>query len=152
MDALFLLVGLAVGGALGWSLAAGRVARRAHEDLAAARAREAEVRATLEAERRGEREKLVLLEESQQRLKDAFRSLSADALRESSQYFLEVAKTTLERLQSESQGDLFRRETAVQLLVQPIQETLSRVSSQVEELEKARAQAYGTITEQVRSL
>src|SRR5439155_5026283 len=57
-----------------------------------------------------------------------------------------------ERLQSESQGDLFRRETAVQLLVQPIQETLSRVSSQVEELEKARAQAYGTITEQVRSL
>jgi DNA recombination protein RmuC len=152
MEALYLLLGAALGGALGWLYARARAARALYEELAALRARESEMRATLEAERRAAAEKLALLAEAERKLTESFRALSANALRESNQSFLDLAKATLEKFQVEAQGDLFRRQTAVETLVQPLQESLSKVGQQIQELEKARAQAYGSLTEQVRSL
>jgi len=58
------------------------------------RARLSETFARLEEERRIAGEKLALLNEAQQKLSDAFKALSADALKSNNQSFLELAKVT----------------------------------------------------------
>ena len=85
-------------------------------------------------------------------LKVQFKALAASALQNNNSNFLELARSTLEKYQSEAKGDLEAREKAVETLVKPIAESLKQVDEQVRELEKTRAQAYGTLTAQVASL
>ncbi|MGA2621498.1 MAG: DNA recombination protein RmuC [Thermoguttaceae bacterium] len=138
---VFLLVGLALGGAAVW------LAMRA--SLKADLARQA---AMLDHERRQAEEKLALLHEAQQRLADAFKALASDALRSNNQSFLDLAKATLEKFQESAKGDLERRQQAIQELVKPVKESLEKVDSKINDLEKARAGAYSGLTEQVKSL
>jgi DNA recombination protein RmuC len=86
------------------------------------------------------------------KLGDAFKALSSEALRSNNQSFLELAKVTLEKYQTEAKGDLEQRQKAVEQLVIPIKQSLEKVDTQIQELEKARQQAYGSLTEQVKSL
>jgi DNA recombination protein RmuC len=108
--------------------------------------------ATLASERRNTEEKLQLLSAAGEELKVQFEALAASALQNNNSNFLELARSTLEKYQSQARGDLEAREKAVETLVKPIAETLKQVDEQVRELEKSRAQAYGTLTAQVASL
>ncbi len=108
--------------------------------------------ATLASERRSAEEKLRLLAETSEELKTQFKVLAATALENNNSNFLELARSTLEKYQSEAKGELEKREKAVETLVRPIADTLKQVDEQVRELEKSRAQAYGVLTSQVTSL
>ena len=103
-------------------------------------------------ERKAIQEKLDLLDNARTCLTDAFKALSAEALEGNSQSFLELAKSSLEKFQAEAKGDLKERQKAVEGLVSPIRESLSRVDYQIQEIEKARREAYGGLHEQVKSL
>lgn len=94
----------------------------------------------------------ALLAQTREQFREAFQALSSEALRGNNQTFLELAKATLEKYQSEARGDLESRQKAVETLVAPIKESLEKVGLQVQEMEKARAEAYGGLTEQVRLL
>ncbi len=107
---------------------------------------------TLEHERKTAYEKLNILNDATLKLGDAFKALSSEALRSNNQSFLELAKITLEKYQTEAKGDLEQRQKAVEQLVTPIKQSLEKVDTQIQELEKARRQAYGSLTEQVKSL
>ncbi|MFO0793876.1 MAG: DNA recombination protein RmuC [Candidatus Brocadiaceae bacterium] len=107
---------------------------------------------TLEHERKTAHEKLAILNEATVRLQDAFKALSSEALRSNNQTFLELAKTTLERYHTEAKGDMEQRQKSVENLVAPIKESLEKVDTQIRELEKTRQHAYGSLTEQVKSL
>jgi DNA recombination protein RmuC len=107
---------------------------------------------TLEHERKTAYEKLNILNDATLKLGDAFKALSSEALRSNNQSFLELAKITLEKYQTEAKGDLEQRHKAVEQLVTPIKQSLEKVDTQIQELEKARRQAYGSLTEQVKSL
>lgn len=107
---------------------------------------------TLQYERRAAGEKVAILDDATQKLRDAFKALSAEALKSNNQSFLELAKATLEKYQAEAKGDLEQRQKAVENLVTPIKQSLEKVDTHVRELEKARQHAYGTLTEQVKSL
>lgn len=85
-------------------------------------------------------------------LRPAFQALAADALSNNNESFLQLAKTRLETYQAEAKGDLAARQKAVEDLVSPIKECLTNVDAQIQKIEKERSQAYGTLTEQVRSL
>jgi len=50
-----------------------------------------------------------VLDEAQKKLSDAFRALSAEALRSNNQSFLDLAKAALERFQEGARGDLYHR-------------------------------------------
>jgi len=115
-------------------------------------AREAELTATLQAEREAAQEKLALLENARTALADAFKALSADALRNNNQSFLELARATLEKAQEQARGDLSRRQQAIDELVKPVRETLEKFDRRVGEIELSRADAYARLTEQVLSL
>lgn len=106
----------------------------------------------LEKERTANEEKLALLHEAQQKFSDAFKALSAEALKNNNQSFLVLAKTTLEKFQEDAKNDLESRRKAVDELVKPVRESLEKVDTKIQDLEKARLEAYSTLTAQVKSL
>jgi DNA recombination protein RmuC len=85
-------------------------------------------------------------------LRPAFQALAADALRNNNESFLQLARTRLETYQAEAKGDLEARQQAVEVLVSPIKESLSKVDAQIQRIENDRSNAYGTLTAQVQSL
>ena len=96
-------------------------------ELAAMRARIPE----LEAEKSRLDTLLTAERDAQTRLTDRFKALAADALRSNSDEFLKRAGETL---------------------VKPVAESLKDVRDKVAELEKARATAYGSLSEQLKTL
>jgi DNA recombination protein RmuC len=99
-----------------------------------------------------EKAKLGLLNEAQLRLSDAFKALSAEALKSNNQAFLELAKESLEKHQMVAKNDLEGREKAIRELIKPVGESLEKVDRQLQEVEKSRAAAYGVLTEQVKAM
>ncbi len=108
--------------------------------------------ARLHEERKASEEKLAVLDSAQAKLSDAFKALSAEALKSNNQSFLDLAKATLERFQEGARGDLELRRKAIDELVKPMKESLEKVDGRIEELEKLRASAYVSLTEQIKSL
>lgn len=165
MEILFILVGLAIGAALGWFIAqtraaaTGERARLMQADLAATRTRLAEVEAAksrteneLAGERAGAAERITILTEAHERLKTEFSALSADALKSNNQSFLELARTTFGQLHQQSADELGKRQQAIDSMVKPLKESLEKVDARIGEIEKARATAYGQLSEQLKSL
>lgn len=111
-----------------------------------------ELETRLTEEQKMAAEKLSLLNEAQLRLADAFKALSADALKTNSQSFLELAKITLERFQEGARTDLDSRRKAIDELVKPLKESLEKVDDKIVQIERARATAYVSLTEQIKSL
>jgi DNA recombination protein RmuC len=107
---------------------------------------------TVAMERKANDDKLAILNQMTQELRDSFQALSAEALKSNNQAFLHLAQSTLEKFQSEAKGDLELRQQAVENLVAPIGESLKKVDVQIQQIEAARNQAYGDLTAQVRSL
>ena len=114
--------------------------------------RRATLEATLEHVRKANDEKIELLDRATIDLREAFQALSAEALKSNNRAFLELARTSLERFQTEASGDLKLRQEAVANLVAPIGESLKKVENQIQQIEKDRSEAYGDLTAQVRSL
>jgi DNA recombination protein RmuC len=134
---LGLLIGLAVG---------------ASAALLVARARTAAAISRLQADVALERGRLEAAEHAAEQLENAFKALSADALRNNNEAFLQLARSQFEQLRSGAAGDLEQRRQAVEQLVAPIRESLQRFDGKVHELERARTEAYGSLTAQVRTL
>ncbi len=112
----------------------------------------AKLEATVELERKANEEKTAILGRMEQALSDKFQALSAEALKSNNQTFLDLARSTLEKFQSEAEGDLELRQQAVENLVAPIGESLRKVDEQIRQMESVRDRAYGDLTNQVRSL
>ncbi len=110
------------------------------------------LRTLLDAERKASGEKLRLLDEAQAKLSDAFKALSADALKSNNQSFLHLAKSALETFQEGARGDLERRQQAIGELVKPLRESLDKVDQKIHEIETARVGAYASLGEHLKSL
>jgi DNA recombination protein RmuC len=123
MSALWFGVGVGVGALIAWLISRGYFASR-----------------------------MSFIQEATQRLSDTFKALSADALRDNNQSFLELAKSVLERFQTEAKGDLQLRHKAIEELVMPLKESLRDMNMQVQELERSRREGHGALSEQLRVL
>src|SRR3954453_6406152 len=109
---------------------------RDERDSLEARVRDAQMAAAdatarLESERAASADKITLLQQAQEQLKDAFARLSTEALQRSNQQFLELADTR------------FKQAGA------PLTETLGKVETQLREIEKSRAGAQQALVEQI---
>jgi DNA recombination protein RmuC len=121
------------------------VRSRSAADLADARAR-------LDAERRASHEKLALMREAEARMKEAFGALSKEALESNADSFLRLAHTKFEQLQQHATGELDSRQKAITEIVQPLKDSLARVDSKLQDVEKERVGAYAALHEQLRTL
>jgi DNA recombination protein RmuC len=107
---------------------------------------------TVALERKANDDKLAILNQMTQELRESFQALSAEALKSNNQAFLHLAQSTLEKFQSEAKGDLELRQQAVENLVAPIGESLKKVDEQIRQMESTRDRAYGDLTSQISSL
>jgi DNA recombination protein RmuC len=157
-------IGLALGSLVAWLASRGKVARleeraarvgQLEQELAELRALKEErvqLLTRLEDERLSTQEKMDLLKEAEQKLREAFASLSADALRNNNQSFLELANTKLGEFQQSASSQLEKRQKAVDDLVHPIHDALARVDQKLQEVEKERLASYSGLMEQVRGM
>ena len=116
------------------------------------RERAVKLETTLQQERKQAEEKLAVLNEAQRKLSDAFKALAAEALKSNNQSFLELAKATLGKFHESAKGDLDKRQQAIDQIVKPLKESLGKVDSKIQDLEKVRAGAYQGLRELVGSL
>jgi DNA recombination protein RmuC len=121
-------------------------------ELAALRQELATLQTRLEEERKASLEKQEMLRDAQARLSDAFKALSADALKSNNEAFLGLARTTLEKFQEGARTDLEKRQLAIDKLMEPVKETLGKFDVKMGELEKSRLEAYAGLKQQVTGL
>ena len=146
----WLAVLLALGGGLllGWLTAALRGGRR-EADL---RAELEGVRARLAGTAEREASDRALIERSQHELRAVFEQLANETLRNNGEIFLQLARESFGREQTEAQGALQARETAISQLLAPIHTALQKTEQQVAALERERREAFTTLRTQIESL
>lgn len=99
-----------------------------------------------------QQEKLVLLQQAQERLTEVFKTISTEALNHNVHTFLELATARFEKIQDHAKQDLTLRQQAIDHLVKPIHSCLQTVDQKMADLERARLIAYSSLSEQVGSL
>jgi DNA recombination protein RmuC len=135
---LTMLSGVLLGAVIGFLVGRSREAG-ARIDLAA-RASAADERARAA----GERAELI-----EEQLADRFQVLSAQAVDASTRRFLELAEGRLGAANAKAAGELETRRAAVESLVGPLKETMSRVETALRESDAQRRASHAALTEQV---
>ncbi len=177
--AVWVCAGLAVGALVAWLVANGR-AQAAQAELAGLRkaieekeqglrAKEEElkaereaskaageelatVRAQLVAEQRAADEKVQALLAVEKNLKQSFEALAANALDANSKRFMALAKGELDQQQQAATSKLTEKETAIETLLKPMQESLTKLSAHSQELEVKREGAYAQVLAEVQNI
>ncbi len=120
------------------------------------RAKEAELRSTdtelttLKTERATFDARPDELSRLHEKMKDAFATLSVEALKSTNETFLQVARRELEGVRTLSQRDFEDKQSAFAALISPIREGLEKYDKKVEQLEKDRDETFGLLTGQLR--
>jgi DNA recombination protein RmuC len=98
-------------------------------------------------EAQGQIEKRVAQVQAQSR--EAFAALAGDALRQSTEQFLQLAQQKLKSEHAESDKQLELRKKEIEGLVAPIQEQLTRYQQSLAAIETARGEAYTALRTQL---
>jgi DNA recombination protein RmuC len=108
-------------------------------------------RATLTERETALKEEREQFAETKAAFRAQFAELSAEALKDNGEKFLETAKRVLALQHQAAEGDLTKRQEEIKNLVKPIEESIKAVSDATREMEATRATAFGSIEEQLRS-
>ncbi len=134
---------------------AGSLGLELHEvraQLAAAVAAHAGLQARLREQTQAHAEKLALLTQVRGEIEKDLKNIAADALRANQGSFVELANQILDKHRLGADADLAARQTAVEAIVAPLRETLQSCKVQVEELERARAHAFGMLSAELKGM
>jgi DNA recombination protein RmuC len=134
---ILVLVVLLAGIAIGWLAGRPVLAR-----LQAEKDRDAAVQA----------ERLKAYQDSEARLRDAFRALSADALRTNNEAFLTLAESRLREARTEASTDIDARKKAIEDLLAPMAKTLEHMDHEICASERRRIESGATLIEKIASL
>lgn len=154
MAQLWLIIGIAVGALGVWLALRARLAElsAARDGRAAAERELAGLQATLAHEREAAAKQLALVEEAQVKLADSFKALAGEALQSNNQAFVALAKSELAQHQVQAREDLDKRKQAMEALVKPIGDSLTKVDTKIEQLEQARREAQGALFNQLKTV
>ncbi len=117
----------------------------ANEARAAAEAKHAAAQQLLEETKRTREQTLV-------ELRDAFKALSADTLRELQPQFIDRITEAVAKFHEAAKGDLAQRQEAIRSLVQPLKEQLEAYQKRLHESVRDQATALGEVKKQLESL
>ncbi len=138
--------------ALSALLAALIVQQRQQRLNSALREENARLGAQLDAERLNATEKLAALEQARDQLTDTFNALSSQALRNNNEEFLRLAQENLKQFQMQANAQLQQKEQSIDNLVKPIQEALAKTELQIQAMEQARKEAYGSLSKHLETM
>jgi len=116
------------------------------------RQRLAALEAQYASEQKSAEEKLALLEQARDQIKESFQALSSEALSKNNESFLNLAKTTLEKYQEGAKGDLDKRQEAINKTVEPVGIALKAFNERVDKIEQRRIQTDSSIGQQLQQL
>jgi DNA recombination protein RmuC len=108
--------------------------------------------AELEHERLAAAQRSEAFEEIRAQLTGEFSRLSSLALQRNNEQFLQLADTKLNETRQAAEGELSKRQEAIEQLLKPLGEKLGRYDAGVQRLEVERQKAYTTLTEQMKYL
>lgn len=97
-------------------------------------------------------EQKVLQEKALADLREAFKALSADALKQSAPEFLRLAGETFGKLQESAKGDLAQRQEAIKTLVEPLKQQLDSYQKRLQQSETAQSTTLGEVKKQLELL
>ena len=123
-----------------------------HATISDLKERQAELEANLENQRKVFEEKTALLKDLRNGLAETHKALSADALKNNNQAFIDLAQATFNQYMESARTDFNARDKAVKETIHPLKEALDRYDRQIQAMEKSRENAYGGLSKQVDSL
>jgi DNA recombination protein RmuC len=137
VTAVGFLIALALGALLGWL--AGRPAL-------------ARLQTELEKDHASHAERLRSYQAAEERLRDTFTSLSAEALQTNNRTFLDLAESRLREAKADATTDLDARRKAVEDLLVPMRRTLEDVDREIKDAERRRVESGAQLIERITSL
>jgi len=85
-------------------------------------------------------------------LRDTFKALSADALKQSAPEFLRLAEQSFGRFQETAKGDLAQRQEAIKGLVEPLKQQLETYQRNLQSSSAAQSSALGEVKKHLETL
>lgn len=85
-------------------------------------------------------------------LREAFKALSADALKQTAPEFLRLAEQSFGKFQETAKGDLAQRQEAIKVLVQPLKEQLDAYQKNLQASSAAQSTALGEVKRHLEDL
>jgi DNA recombination protein RmuC len=85
-------------------------------------------------------------------LRDTFKALSADALKQSAPEFLRLAEQSFGKFQETAKGDLAQRQEAIKGLVEPLKQQLETYQKNLQSSSAAQSSTLGEVKKQLEDL
>src|SRR5450759_5270261 len=85
-------------------------------------------------------------------LREAFKALSADALKQSAPEFLRLAEQSFGKFQETAKGDLAQRQEAIKGLVEPLKQQLENYQKNLQQNSVAQSGALGEVKKHLETL
>lgn len=85
-------------------------------------------------------------------MREAFKALSVDTLRQTAPEFLRLAEQSFGKFQETAKGDLTQRQEAIKGLVEPLKQQLETYQNRLQQAESAQASALGEVKKQLEML
>ncbi len=112
----------------------------------------ARLNAQILAEQRSTEEKIKALVDMETSLKTSFQALAGEALDANSRRLVALAKGELDKQQMESAKELAAKESAIEMLLKPMQESLAKLSTHSQNLEVKREGAYREVLTEIQNM
>lgn len=139
-----LIVG-ALLGVLAASLGSRKHSQALHLELAV-------LRSQVKTEEQLERERQSALERAMEKLQSNFDSVAGASLRSNGELFLKLAREHLGQHQQSALAALTQREKAIETMLTPIREALSKTEQQILRIEKERAESFGSLRTSIEAV
>src|SRR5712692_10332490 len=160
---LYLFLGLAFGGVIGWLLGTRRQPPApANTQLEGELRQQIQTRAAEVEELRGQlmqantaratADAKQATEKALGDLRVAFQALSAEALSKAQPEFLQLATQTRAQFQEAAKGDLAQRQQAIATLVKPLEEQLKTYQQRLAQSETSQSSALGEVKKHLETL
>ena len=112
----------------------------------------ARLEAQLKAEQKATADRVAALVDVEKSLKTSFEALAASALDANSTRLMHLNRQQMEKQQSDATKELAAKETAIETLLKPMQESLGRLSVHSQELEVKREGAYQAVLAEIKNI
>jgi len=123
-----------------------------NQQMMSLQAEVAQVTTELDHQRQSATERAAGMAETREQLAGEFARLSTLALQQNNEQFLQLADTKLNETRQAAEGELAKRQDAIEHLLKPIGEQLGKYEEGMQRLEVERQRAYTTLTEQMKHL
>ena len=85
-------------------------------------------------------------------LRDAFKAMSADALKQNAPEFLRLAEQSFGKFQEAAKGDLEKRQESIKVLVEPLKQQLETYQKNLQQSSAAQSSTLGEVKKQLELL